>query len=131
MLTKIIVFEYNLNLKLSNSSMRHASLAWSMHLLHDELVAGYGAHLGPTTELTSPSPPTGGGEGEAIASTIQYADFAVWQRRWLEGPVRERQLEYWRGALAGAPPVEPLEFVRRLEGRIDQDQASPLRRRSF
>ncbi|HVR99977.1 MAG TPA: non-ribosomal peptide synthase/polyketide synthase [Thermoanaerobaculia bacterium] len=36
---------------------------------------------------------------------IQYADFAVWQRNWLSGEVLERELSYWRGKLAGAPPV--------------------------
>jgi non-ribosomal peptide synthetase component F len=35
---------------------------------------------------------------------IQYADFAVWQRAYLSGAELERQLGYWRGALAGAPP---------------------------
>ena len=34
---------------------------------------------------------------------IQYADFAVWQRGWLQGAELERQLAYWRQALAGAP----------------------------
>ncbi len=34
---------------------------------------------------------------------IQYADFAVWQRRWLHSDVLERQLAYWRRQLAGAP----------------------------
>jgi amino acid adenylation domain-containing protein len=33
---------------------------------------------------------------------IQYADFAVWQRRWLP-PVLEAQLAFWRESLAGAP----------------------------
>ena len=36
---------------------------------------------------------------------IQYADFAHWQRQWLQGEVLERQLSYWRGQLAGAPTV--------------------------
>ncbi|HZF13194.1 MAG TPA: amino acid adenylation domain-containing protein, partial [Thermoanaerobaculia bacterium] len=36
---------------------------------------------------------------------FQYADFAVWQRRWLEGPALEAQLAYWRERLAGAPAV--------------------------
>ncbi len=35
---------------------------------------------------------------------IRYTDFAVWQRRYLTGAELERQLGYWRGALAGAPP---------------------------
>ncbi|HYH80745.1 MAG TPA: amino acid adenylation domain-containing protein [Longimicrobium sp.] len=36
---------------------------------------------------------------------VQYADYAVWQRRWLEGEVLERQVAYWRERLAGAPAV--------------------------
>ena len=36
---------------------------------------------------------------------IQYADFAVWQRRWLTGAVLDRQLEYWKTRLAGPLPV--------------------------
>ncbi|MCP4656984.1 MAG: amino acid adenylation domain-containing protein, partial [bacterium] len=35
---------------------------------------------------------------------VQYADFAHWQRRWLEGEVLERELAYWRKQLGGAPP---------------------------
>lgn len=34
---------------------------------------------------------------------IQYADFAVWQRQWLQGELLERQLDYWRQQLAQAP----------------------------
>src|SRR6266851_2615128 len=36
---------------------------------------------------------------------IQYADFARWQREWLQGEVLEDQLGYWRQHLAGAPVV--------------------------
>ncbi|RKH11041.1 amino acid adenylation domain-containing protein [Corallococcus sp. CA053C] len=36
---------------------------------------------------------------------IQYADFAVWQRQWLSGPVLEEQLRYWKQQLEGAPAV--------------------------
>ena len=32
---------------------------------------------------------------------VQYADFAVWQREWLEGGVLEEQLGYWREQLRG------------------------------
>ena len=35
---------------------------------------------------------------------IQYADFAHWQRQWLDGGVLESQLTYWKRQLAGAPP---------------------------
>ena len=34
---------------------------------------------------------------------IQYADFACWQRKWMEGEVFEKQLAYWRDQLAHIP----------------------------
>ena len=36
---------------------------------------------------------------------IQYADYAVWQRKWVEGEILQRQAEYWKEALAGAPAL--------------------------
>ena len=36
---------------------------------------------------------------------IQYADFAAWQRDWLQGERLEEQLSYWRTQLADAPPL--------------------------
>ncbi|QKG84716.1 amino acid adenylation domain-containing protein [Kroppenstedtia pulmonis] len=36
---------------------------------------------------------------------VQYADFAVWQRKWLDQGVMERQLDYWRRELSGELPV--------------------------
>jgi amino acid adenylation domain-containing protein len=36
---------------------------------------------------------------------VQYADFAHWQRNWLEGEVLENQLNYWKEQLLGAPPL--------------------------
>lgn len=45
--------------------------------------------------------------------TIQYADFAVWQRNWLQGAVLERKLRYWSNQLAGVPPlVLPTDYQR-------------------
>ncbi|MEU4445217.1 non-ribosomal peptide synthase/polyketide synthase [Actinosynnema sp. NPDC050801] len=37
---------------------------------------------------------------------VQYADFAVWQRDRMTGPVLEDQLGYWRGRLDGVRPLE-------------------------
>ncbi|HEY9134888.1 MAG TPA: amino acid adenylation domain-containing protein, partial [Pseudomonadales bacterium] len=34
---------------------------------------------------------------------VQYADFSVWQRQWLQGDVLDQQLAYWKKQLAGAP----------------------------
>ena len=36
---------------------------------------------------------------------IQYADFAMWQREYLQGQVMDEQLSYWRTQLANVPPV--------------------------
>ena len=36
---------------------------------------------------------------------IQYADYAVWQRQWLQGEALEAQLSYWKQHLSGAPRV--------------------------
>jgi len=65
--------------------MHHiVSDGWSMGVLVREITALYGSS-------PLPEPP------------IQYADFAVWQREWLQGGERERQLAYWREKLAGVP----------------------------
>jgi len=45
--------------------------------------------------ITAPLPPL----------PIQYADFAYWQRQWLQGEVLESQLNYWKRQLAGSPPL--------------------------
>jgi len=39
------------------------------------------------------------------ALAVQYRDYAVWQQRWLTGETLERQVDYWRRHLAGAPPA--------------------------
>jgi hypothetical protein len=36
---------------------------------------------------------------------VQYADFAQWQRNWLQGDVLEKQLAYWEAQLQGSPPL--------------------------
>jgi len=36
---------------------------------------------------------------------IQYADYAVWQRQWLQGEVLDSHISYWRQTLEGAPPL--------------------------
>jgi pristinamycin I synthase-3/4 len=60
---------------------------WSMGVLYRELTALYEGRPLPEPE-------------------VQYADWALWQRDWLEGEVRERELAYWRAQLAGLPPLE-------------------------
>ena len=43
---------------------------------------------------------------------IQYADFAVWQRQWLQGEKLKTQLSYWKGQLEGAPTMLQLPLDR-------------------
>jgi amino acid adenylation domain-containing protein len=64
---------------------------WSMGVLVRELSALYAAFAE-------------GREPELAPLPVQYADYAAWQRAWLQGEVLERQLAYWRGRLQGAPP---------------------------
>ncbi|MCM3338072.1 non-ribosomal peptide synthase/polyketide synthase [Paenibacillus sp. MER TA 81-3] len=46
--------------------------------------------------------------GESVSLpelSIQYADYAIWQREWLQGNNRDAQLSYWKQKLAGIPAV--------------------------
>ncbi len=44
---------------------------------------------------------------------LQYADFAVWQRNWLQGDLLARQLAYWKGKLGGAETLDlPTDHIR-------------------
>ncbi|WP_162034216.1 non-ribosomal peptide synthetase, partial [Chryseobacterium potabilaquae] len=46
---------------------------------------------------------------------IQYKDFALWQRSYLQGEVLDRQLEYWKTQLMGLEPLNlPLDYPRPL-----------------
>ncbi len=66
---------------------------WSMQLMVDELVQGYLAR-------------TGAGQGAPLAELpIQYADYAIWQRSWMEAGELERQLAFWQAELGGEQPV--------------------------
>ncbi len=66
---------------------------WSMPILFRELAIVYGAIC----------------RGEAFSLpdlAIQYADYAIWQKEWLQGDHLERQLSYWRNQLNGAPVLK-------------------------
>jgi len=85
-------------------TMHHIiSDGWSMGVFVRELMTLYRGGL----EGQQPSLPD---------LPIQYADFAAWQRQWLQGEVLEAQLAYWRYQLAGAPPVSELPIDRPRQG---------------
>ncbi|MEV6869079.1 condensation domain-containing protein, partial [Streptosporangium subroseum] len=74
--------------------MHHVvSDGWSAGVLGRELTALYEAFSRGEASPLSPL-------------AVQYADFAVWQRDWLQGEVLEGQLGYWRDRLEGAPVLE-------------------------
>jgi alpha-ketoglutarate-dependent taurine dioxygenase len=74
-----------------------AADAWSMTLLAHEVAVFYRAQAGQAAEsaATAELPPL----------PVQYADFARWQRQWLQGPALEAHLAYWKQRLGVNPPV--------------------------
>ncbi len=94
-------------------TMHHIiSDGWSLSVLVRELSELYESHLRAVPPQLSPLP-------------IQYADYALWQREWLDGEVLDRQIAYWRDLLSDAPPLLtlPTDFAR---PRIPHFQGTPL-----
>jgi amino acid adenylation domain-containing protein len=54
---------------------------------------------------------TKGGKPSLPELIIQYADFAIWQRSWLDDSTIDSGLEYWRNQLKGAPPLLELPIT--------------------
>ncbi|MEO7021088.1 MAG: amino acid adenylation domain-containing protein [Ktedonobacteraceae bacterium] len=84
-------------------TMHHIiSDGWSIGIMARELSSLYNAflagHSSPLPELS-----------------IQYADFAVWQRAYLQGPRLDAHLAYWKQQLVGAPPLDlPTDHPRQV-----------------
>ncbi|WP_441247705.1 amino acid adenylation domain-containing protein [Kitasatospora sp. McL0602] len=81
---------------------------WSMDIIAAELGRCYAARCA-------------GGKPELPELPIQYPDFAIWQRSWLDGPVLAEQLAYWIGQLEGLEPTElpadrPRPAIRSVRG---------------
>jgi aspartate racemase len=75
-------------------TMHHiASDGWSIGVFNRELAALYSAFRA-------------GGPSPLPDLSIQYADFAVSQRAWLEGEAQDRQLAYWKRQLEGLAPLQ-------------------------
>ncbi|ACC81023.1 non-ribosomal peptide synthetase [Nostoc punctiforme] len=101
---------------------------WSMDIFRRELFSLYTAfcagEVSPLPELS-----------------LQYADFAHWQRQWLQGEVLQTQLNYWQKQLAAVPPLlelptdKPRPSVQSFKGRsefleLNQDLTQKLKRLS-
>jgi amino acid adenylation domain-containing protein len=83
---------------------------WSFGVLFDEIAAFYAAHRE-------------GRDAQLAALPVQYADYAVWQRRWVEGEVLREQADYWTRTLAGAPELLELPTDRPRPAQVDHGGA--------
>lgn len=63
---------------------------WSLNVLVREMIELYTAFSQNRPSPLEPLP-------------VQYADFAIWQREWLQGDTLKRELDYWSKQLRGAP----------------------------
>lgn len=71
---------------------------WSFNIFLRELLALYRAFAD--------------GQPSPLAEPPQFADFAVWQRRWARSDAAKAQLAYWTDRLAGSPPLLELPYDR-------------------
>ncbi|MBK8231196.1 MAG: non-ribosomal peptide synthase/polyketide synthase [Candidatus Eisenbacteria bacterium] len=69
-----------------------AADGWSLSVLWRELGYAYRAAASGDRQPLPPLP-------------VQYADWAAWQRSWLQGGELDRQLTWWRATLEGAEPT--------------------------
>ncbi|MDD5275159.1 MAG: amino acid adenylation domain-containing protein [Methylovulum sp.] len=100
--------------------MHHiVSDGWSSQILTREFAALYQAFsAGKPSPLAEP--------------VIQYADFAAWQRLWLDGPVLQRQTDYWQRQLGDAPRLlelptdHPRPAVMNSRGALFQFSVPPV-----
>lgn len=91
---------------------------WSLGILTNEFATLYTAFI---EQRPSPLPDL----------AIQYADFAAWQRQWLQGSILADKLNYWKQQLANAPtrttfpPDRPRPAIQSYTGATLVQQLSP------
>ena len=91
---------------------------WSIEVFIHELTTLYNAYAQNQPANLAPLP-------------IQYADFAIWQRQWLQGDVLQNQLNYWQNQLADAPALlslptdHPRPAVQSFVGAYQEFSLSP------
>lgn len=92
-LLRVILMRFSEQEHIMLVTMHHiVTDGWSLGILIQEFVALYEAFSVGKPSLLPELP-------------IQYADFAVWQRQWLQGKVLETQLAYWQQQLRGSLPI--------------------------
>ncbi|MFQ6349024.1 non-ribosomal peptide synthetase [Pseudomonas sp. R11F] len=100
---------------------------WAMDIFARELSALYEAFIDERDSPLAPLP-------------VQYLDYSVWQRQWLESGERQRQLDYWTAQLGHEHPLlelpadRPRPPVQSHQGelyRFDLSDALAARVRAF
>ena len=82
-------------------TMHHiASDGWSSSIIIKEVAELYASYVAKKEPALLPLP-------------VQYADYAVWQRNFLQGEVLNKKIDYWWNQLAGVTTLQlPLDFKR-------------------
>ncbi len=94
--------------------MHHvASDGWSIGVMMRELTELYAACVEKR-------------EARLPELAVQYADYAEWQRGWLRDAELDRQLEFWRAELEGAPPILELP-TDRTRPKVKRDRGSEVK----
>lgn len=113
-LIKIILVKLNETRHILLVNMHHIIAdGWSIKLLMSEFTALYEALDGNQNNPLPPLP-------------IQYADFALWQRSWLQGQALKHQLAYWRTIFKTAP--KPLDLPTKGARPAKENHAGALLR---
>jgi non-ribosomal peptide synthetase component F/SAM-dependent methyltransferase/acyl carrier protein len=86
---------------------------WSLGVFHREMAALYTAYL-----YGQPSP--------LPELSLQYGDFALWQREGLSGDAGNGELDYWRERLEGAALLELPTVRPRQAGGVQDGSAAPF-----
>jgi amino acid adenylation domain-containing protein len=92
-LFRVLLFRMSSNKHILLAKMHHIiSDGWSMGVFSDELTTLYEAYVS-------------GEKWELADLPIQYPDYTLWHKKWIEENVLDQQLPYWRDKLQGDPPV--------------------------
>ncbi|MBV9774092.1 MAG: AMP-binding protein, partial [Gemmatimonadetes bacterium] len=92
----------------------HALLFTMHHIVSDGWSVGVLVH-----EVSALYPALARGEASPLPELpIQYAEYAVWQRRHLQGEALDAQIAYWRERLADAPAVLDLPTDRPRSAQV-------------
>ncbi|HSD48163.1 MAG TPA: amino acid adenylation domain-containing protein, partial [Pyrinomonadaceae bacterium] len=96
-LLRMTLIHFSADRYLLLTNMHHiVSDGWSMEVLLHEMESLYRTF---STGAPSPLPEL----------EVQYADYAQWQRDWLQGEVLDAQVDYWKRELEGAPTLLELQ----------------------